>query len=175
MTESSTTPGGNGQGADEAAALREAAAAAGTPIQPPKGFKRGKGRPRKEPTVEEVEAWDQARCKQMMDTMLGDATTAPAEMGETFLGEHWKIPPERKQALGQAADMWIRNRLKMNLKGGYAFDILLLGLLLLTYAKPIIFEIQFARIKRAKRVDNNPGHEVDGKNDPGSAPAIGAP
>ncbi len=144
-------------------------------IEAPKDFKRGRGRPRKQPSVEEVQAWDEQRCKSMMDTMLGDVTTAPAEMGESFLGEHWKIPPERKQALGQAADMWIRNRLKMNLKGGYAFDVLLVGLLLLTYAKPIIFEIQYARMKRAKRADNDSGHEVVRENDPGPSLSPPAP
>lgn len=107
-----------------------------------------------------------------MDEMLGDATTAPAEIGEAFLGKHWKIPEERKQALGQAADMWMRNRLNMDLKGGYAFDILLIGLLLLTYAKPLIFEIQYARMKRSARANDNSRDEVDGKNSPGAAPTV---
>ena len=124
--------------------------------------KRGVGRPRKvhaDPTQEEKDA---VRAKEILERFFGRVASAPAESMAAAYGKHWEVDPDDKDLLGQATDLWVRNRLNIEMMGPGLFDVMFFGTLLMVYLPKIVTHIKIKSGEKRKKAESTDADAMPG-------------
>jgi len=128
--------------------------------------KRGPGRPPKSSYLPSQKELDEAKGKRLVERMLGRGASMPADGMAKAYGDHWKIEPEDKELLGEVTDLWVRNRLNIEILGDRIFDIAFFGTMLMIYLPRLIVHIKIMGAEKKRKQENAdamPGEQGHGK------------
>jgi len=115
--------------------------------------KRGPGRPRKVHADPSQEEKDAVRAKEILERFFGRVASAPAESLAAAYGDHWKVDADDKDLLGQATDLWVRNRLNIEMMGPGLFDIMFFGTLLMIYLPRVVMHIKIKSGEKKRKAE----------------------